>query len=424
MSKFVQLHIHGQLGSTLDAVADSSDYVKKAREYGHEALAITDHGRLSGIFHHQQVCKSAGIKPILGLEAYVNGQLVYEEEGKRKRRRDNHIILLAANKTGYQNLCYLNYISMRDEEHFYYSPRITFDELFQNSEGLYCGSACIASPFSSLLRRGENEEADKMFECFLDVFKDRFYAEVQFNELTNQMDDLREGQKTYNEWIINKANKHGIPVVLTGDVHYAQRGQDQLQTLSIAIRDGATIDNLSFELESKNLYYHDVDDYKRFNKEFGYNYREDYIETWCENSTFIASKIDYVIPERTKLLLPKVSDDDEILLIKKSKEGLIKYFGVKEYGECPANYRKRLEIELSVIIRKGFCSYLLILEDIFQFAEKEKLPHGPARGSAAGSLVVYCLGITTLDPLKYDLLFERFLSTSRSPDVVYNYFND
>lgn len=420
---FCHLHLHSALGSRLDAVSSSFDYAKKAKEYNHPAIATTDHGHLNNIYQHQQACLKGGIKPILGVEMYIAPDLITLVEGKRKRTKDQHIILLVQNKIGYQNLLKINYISMSDDTHFYYSPRITIPELFELSEGLLCGTACIGSPFATLLKNSKEREAEKLFKQFLEIFKDRFYAEIQINELVDPMDELVKGQQTYNNWIIEKAKKYGVPIVITGDVHYAEPGMDKLQTLSIAIRDKTTIDKLTFELESKNLYYHDIPDYQKFNIEFNYKYTEEFILNCCNTTSYISDKIDFLIPERTKMILPNISDDDEMLLVQKAKEGLCKYFN-KSFEECPTEYKKRLIYELSVIIRKGFCNYLLILEDIFRFAKKEEITHGPGRGSAAGSLVVFCLGITTIDPIKFGLFFERFISQSRLPDYVYDYWSE
>ena len=415
------LHLHSMF-STLDGISSSRDYAKKAKEFGHKAVALTDHGRMNGVYFHQKDCLAEGIKPVIGVEMYLNDELIHKEGDKRKRTKDRHIILLASNDIGYKNLLKLNYTSMSDEEHFYYSPRITTKELFEHSEGIICGTACLGSPFSSLLQKGKPEEAEEMFVSFLDIFKDRFYAEIQLNELTSQVGELPNGQKTYNDWIIEIAKKYSVPVVITGDVHYAEKGMDKVQTLSIAIRDGATIDNLSFEIESKNLYYHDVKDYMFFNSEFGYNYKEEDILSWCNNSDFIADKANFLFKDRIKTYLPKMTDDDDTALIKKTKEGLCNYFGVKNYLDCPEEYRKRLSYELSIIIRKGFSSYFLLLEDIMAYAKKEKISRGIARGSAGGSLCAFVLDITRIDPIKFDLLFERFLSSSRCPDLVYDYF--
>jgi len=418
----VQLHLHSMEGSLLDAVSSIKDYLIKAKAFNHPAMAVTEHGRLNSSFYHYKYSSEAGIKPIIGIEMYINNQLIYMQDDKRKRSKDNHIILLVKNDIGYQNLLYLNYLSMKDEKHFYYVPRIDFNELFQYSEGLLCGTACFNSPFSNLLKQNKYTEAESLFDNFLSVFKDNFYAEVQLNELNDERDNLSNGQKTYNDWLIDIANRKGVPIVITGDVHYAEKGMDKIQTLSIAIRDGTTIDNLGFQLESKNLYYHSLDDYLQFNKEFNYNYKEADIIKWADTTDFIASKTNFNFPVRKKAYLPKITNNDNENLIIKAKKGLISYFKVNTYEDCPKEYRERLEKELSILLKKGFASYFLLLADIMEYAKKENISRGTARGSAGGSLVAFCLDITRLDPIKYNLLFNRFLSESRCPDMVYDYW--
>ena len=417
---FVQLHLHNHLGSRLDGVGDPKDYAKKAKEFGHKSLAVTDHGRLNAIYAHQKACIDEGVKPIIGVEMYVNEELVFmNDKGKRARNKNCHLVLLVKNEIGYKNLLKLNYLSVSDETHFYYSPRITAQEINEYKEGLMIGSACMANPFVSVLREtGDEAAAEELFVKYLDMFGDSFYTEIQFNEITNEIDNLKEGQKTANELMIGLANKHGVPIVMTGDVHYAEKGQDQLQTLAIAIRNRDTIDNISFELESKELFYHDTEDYKEFNKRWDYGLRDEDIDSYLAHTEVIAEQCNYEIPERTKMILPKVSSDDDALLIKKAQEGLKKKIG----DTPPPEYQKRLAKELEILLRKGFASYCMILEDIYRFADGEGIYRGPSRGSGGGSLVLWSLDITTMDPIEHGLLFERFLNEKRCEDVVYDYF--
>lgn len=418
---FTQLHIHTDLGSLLDAIASSEDYAKKAHSLGHTSLAITDHGRMTGVYAHQQACDKYGIKPIFGVESYLVDNLVsLNEKDKRVRDKTNHLILLAKNETGYKNLLRLNYISMNDDEHFYYTNRITQQELFQYGDGLMVGTACLGSKWGRLLRDGKEDDAVKLYLEFLDRFKDDFYTEVQLNELTYEMDHLKEGQKSVNDFLIDLANKHGVPIVLTGDVHYAEKGQDELQTISIAIRNKDTIDNLTFEIESKHLYYHKKNDYFTFNKDFGYNYSEDKISEWTSNTQVVADKCNYRIPERRRMFIPSLTDNDEEVLVEASRKALQEKFD----NNPPKEYEERLSHELEILIRKGFSSYVLILKDIVDFVLKEGFMVAPGRGSAAGSLVLYLLGITSIDPIEHGLLFERFLSDQRSPDLVPQYFSE
>ena len=423
----VQIHVHNMVGSRLDGVASCEQYAERAYELGHKALACTDHGKLSAFWEHQQACSKFNIKPIFGVEAYITEKLITTEikkdKEKRVRGKNYHLILLAKNEVGYKNLLKLNYLSMVDTEHFYYVNRNSFDEIIDHADGLIMTTGCMGSPFNRMVRDGEIEKAKKLFNRFYESFGDDFYGEIQLNEFSKANVENSDQQKV-NDFIIQECQKKDIPVIIGGDVHYLNPGDDLIQTLSIVIRNKETIDNISFEIESKNLYYHDIKDYVDFNERFGYGYEKSKVIAWASATDNIADKCNYEIPERNKTYLPSISDNDESLIIKKSRKGLSTYFDVEGYDEIPETYRRRLEKELEIIIRKGFSSYILILEDIFRFVEENELYRGPARGSAAGSLVCYVLGITTLDPIKYNLLFERFLSEERSVDTVYNYFNE
>lgn len=373
---FAQLHLHTHF-SALDGIGKSEQYAERAYKLGHKALAITDHGKMTGIYHHQEACKKYGIKPIIGVEAYLNNDLVEKnEKGKRIRGKNSHIILLAKNEIGYKNILKLNYLSMKDEDHFYYTNRITEQELFENSEGVIVGSGCMASNWGRLIRSGNIEQAEELFKKYVNHFGENFYAEVQLNELNYEMDEAPEGQKTINDYMIEWANKYNVPIVLTGDVHYLEKGQNQLQTLSIAIRNKSTIDNLTFEIESKNLYYHDEEDYIDFNKEFGYDYDPNDIIQWANNSVKIADMCDYQIPERRKIYLPSLYENDDEMLVRKAREGLDNKFN----GNPPDKYKKQLRHELEVMIRKGFSSYILILEDMINYVVDNGYAVGAGRG--------------------------------------------
>jgi len=420
------LHLHSHLGSTLDGIGSPDQYAQLAKEMGHPSLAITDHGKMNGHYEHYLACKKYGIKSIFGVEAYVEFELErYKEvKGKQKRQRNKnmHLVLLAKNEVGYKNLLKLNYKSNSDEKHFYYRNQITIKELFEHKEGLIVGTACMGSPFARLYRDEEIEKSEKLFKLFVDNFGDDFYAEIQLNEITHGIDNFEEGQISVNEWIISLAKKYNVPIVLTGDVHYAKPGLDKIQTLAIAISRGVTLDELDWELEGKNLFYMDIPDFHRFNKEWGYNYTETEINEWCENSQLISDKCSYKFKERNRLLLPSLTDNDDQLLVVESIKGLVEKMGVKEWADLTTEYKKRLLKEIEILLRKGFSSYIMILWDVFNFAKREEIMRGPARGSGASSLVLYALDITTLDPIHYGLLFQRFLSDERSSDVVFDFF--
>lgn len=426
---FTQLHIHTLIGSKLDGISSPMEYAKIAKEMGHKYLACTDHGSLSALFELQKACDEFDLKPIFGLEQYV----VKKEEIERKlsgvkgRYNSGHLILLAYNEQGYENLCRLHYMSHHDEGHFYYKNHNTFEEIFKFSEGLIAGTACISSPFAKYLRNGEPEKGEELFKQFKEVFKDNFFAELQLNELTDDtIEGLEEGQKTVNNYISYLADKYDVKKVITGDVHYAEPEDEIIQRLSISFSTASTkgkADN--FEINTKSLYYHSVDDYKDFNKKWEYGYTNEQIEEWCNNTNYFAEKCTYTIPERDHMIIPTLTSDDITLmgeeiykgLEAKMAEGIIDKNQKEEYIE-------RIEYEKEILTRKGFASYVMLLWDIFKFCSDNNFVVGLGRGSGAGSLVMYLLGITKIDPIKNGLIFERFLSDSRSPDVVVSYFKE
>jgi DNA polymerase-3 subunit alpha len=378
---FVHLHIHNSLGSRLDGIGSPEDYARRAFELNQKALAVTDHGRLSALYEHQIACIKYGVKPILGIEAYLQDSLEeYDEKKKRKRLSNNHIVLLVKNEIGYKNLLKLNWLSNKDEKHFYYVPRITTKELFEHKEGLVIGTACMASPFGRLLIDGKKQEAENLFETYVQRFEDDWYVEIQINEITREVGECPFGQKSINNWLIQQAEKYGIPIVLTGDVHYLEKGQDKLQTISIAIRNKTTLEDLKWDLESRHLYFHDEEDFIEFNEKWKYDYKKSDIIKWCNNSVYIADKCNYQIPERTKMFLPKVYENDDSFLINEAKKGLMKKFNIDNYSDIPYEYRKRLSKELEILIRKGFSSYINILQDVYNFVKEKKYYRGPGRG--------------------------------------------
>ena len=411
----VHLHVHSRDGSFYDGVSSVEELVEQAVLHGNKALALTDHGMMSGLFRFQQYAKAKGIKPILGVEEYVVEELVTMNGKKRARTKNTHIILLAANEQGWKNLCHLSYIANRDEEHFYYKPRITFEELFQYKEGLMVGSACLASIFSTYLLNNNAEKAEEYFKRFVDEFGENFYAEIQLNELVAE-------QKRYNDWIIETAAKYNVPVVLTGDVHYATP-------------DGAATQRFIFNLRKEedsegddtykchSLFYQSVDDFKNFNKQWNYGYTDEQIETWCANTDKIAEKCNYEIPLGIGMKLPRYSFDEEEDFVKLAKEGLAKHFNC-EYKDCPENYRNQLEYEMEVLLKKGAYRYMLQLSSVINWAKENKYMVGPSRGSAGGSLVNICLGIASwaIDPIKNGLLFSRFVSEDRLVSNTYKYY--
>lgn len=412
--KFVQLHLH-TVYSTYDAINTPAQMVEQAIKHGHSACAITDHGVMGGTYGFQLACEKNGIKPLLGMEGYVVDNLVdTDPKGKRVRMKNNHIILIAKNLAGWHSLLKLNYLSNLDENHFYYKPRFSFKELFEHKEGLLVSSACLASGFANLLKLGREEQAERLFEKFCYEFGEDFFAELQLNEIPEQ--------KQYNAWLISQATHYGIPLIITGDCHYALPEGSDAQEMAFKIRKDDE-NEVGQEFACRHLYYHGIDDYKKFNEMWHYGYSNEQIESWCANTLIAADKVEFTIPPRTKMRLPRQDFDEDTKLVSDSKKGLCEYFGVDDYSKCPKEYRDRLEFELQLMIRKGVARYFLVLKDILDWCDRNKISRGPGRGSVGGSLVAMCLKITceAISPLERGLLFERFISKARLTDCIIDY---
>ena len=413
-------HLHAHtVFSTYDGISTCQEMIDQAVAHEHKSLAITNHGlsSMGDLLAFQRYAKEKGIKPILGNEAYIVDELVSMNGKKRVRTKNNHIILLAKNKKGWENLCHLSYIYNLDEQHFYYKPRITFEELFEYKEGLMVGSACLASPFSNLIKEGKKDEALELLNRFHSELGENFYAEIQLNEIVEE-------QKVYNDWLIEQATQLGIPIVITGDIHYATP-------------EGAITQNFMFNLRKeedsegddtyrcKSLFYQSVDDFKNFNKKWNYGYSDEQIDTWCSNTDKIAEQCNFEIEAGIKVKLPRFSFNEEEDFVNMIKEGLSKHFNCK-YEECPEIYRKRVEEEVTLLLKKGAYRYMMIVSMLVNHAKDSGYIMGPGRGSCSGSVCACCLGITSwiIDPIEKNLLFNRFVSEHRMITNRYNYFGE
>lgn len=409
MSKFYHLHVHSHY-SLLDGLAKIDQLVQKAKEFDMDALALTDHGAMYGVIEFYQKCKNAGIKPIIGLETYLAPRTMHDKQPKIDTN-PYHLVLLAKNKEGYQNL--IQIASAAHLQGYYYKPRIDKELLRRYSKGLICLTACLHGDVPSALLSGNFQKAEALVKEYQDIFgKDNFYLELQ--DHPNIPD-----QAVANQEMIELSKKTGAPLVATNDVHYLNPSDQEAHEILLCIQTGKTyddenrlsmkIDNFSFKPPEKML--------KAFSN----------IPEAIENTQKIASQCNLEI-ELGKFVLPKydVSNgipEDEYLR-KLCQEGLKKRYG----SNVSKNILERLEEELSVIKKAGFAPYFLIVQDFVNWAKKEGIFVGPGRGSAAGSLVSYLLGITEIDPLFYNLLFERFLSKEGErvapPDIDLDFAED
>ncbi len=399
---FVHLHTHSHY-SLLDGLPKIDELVLHAKELGMEALALTDHGVMYGIVEFYQACKKAGIKPILGVETYVAPNRMSDKRAHIDIR-PYHLILLAKNHEGYQNL--LKLISKAHVEGFYYKPRIDFELLKNNCKGLICLSACIEGQIA----RETLTNIDKARETVL-KYQEIFGKENYYLELQHHPTIKRQGKA--NEKLILLAKETGAPLVATNDIHYLKKEDDRIQDILLCI-----------QLQKK------VDDKKRMSmmgEDFSMKPTEEMERSFINtpdaisNTLKIAEQCNVEIElGKTKLpifIVPKELTPIDYLK-KLCEEGLQNRFE-KSRESLDKIIIERLDYELSVIEKTGFASYLLIVSDFVNWAKESGIIVGPGRGSAAGSLIAYLLKITDIDPIKYDLLFERFLNPERisMPDI-------
>ena len=297
--------------SNLDGAARVGDLVKRAKEFGHKAMAITDHGSPCGLLDFYRSCKKSDIKPILGLEFYITNDLTARvaNKGRELDDMDYHQSIFIKDKEGYKNFNYLTYVANTDG--FYYKPRIDFDLLFSKKSGLMATSSCIASKINRLITAGRLKEAEDLFLQFRSNFGDDFYGEIQLNELNYKMSELT--GKTFNidqlhnnKFIIDMCNKYDVPIMIGGDVHYLDKGDADLQDAIINSKRQAKEGEEGFQIHARHLYYHDVSDYYDFNKNFGYDYDVKFLEQCFENSVNFSKKANFDF-EFGKYHLPKIN---------------------------------------------------------------------------------------------------------------------
>lgn len=403
MSKgFVHLHVHTEY-SLLDGAIRTKSLAEKVSGWDNKAVAMTDHGVMYGAVEFYENCKARGVKPILGCETYVAPDGITSRESKRA----NHLLLLAENDTGWHNLMKL--ISIANTQGFYYKPRIEHELLEQYHEGIIASSACLAGEIPQMILSDNIQAATELAEYYRGVMGDgNFFLEIMPNTL--------EQQQKVNKALIEISRATGIPLIATCDSHYLNREDFDWHKILLRINTHADANNDdAFGFDRNEFYLMSPDEmYDKFGDE---------VPDALTNTAAIAERCNVtLIPEHKKYLLPHLdiqegmtADDD---LCAKAREGLKARFDARG-SDVPEDYAKRLEYELGVIKQMGFADYFLIVSGIIKAAKSRNIPIGPGRGSAAGSLVAWSLRITELDPLKYNLLFERFLNPERisMPDI-------
>ena len=402
MSKdFVHLHVHTEY-SLLDGAIRTKALAEKVSAWDTKAVAMTDHGVMFGAVEFYENCMARGVKPILGCEAYVDTSGITS----RVNKRFNHLLLLAENETGWHNLIKLN--SIANTKGFYYKPRIEHETLETYHEGIIASSACLAGEIPQFILAGNMEAAVECAEYYRTVMgKDNFFLEVMPNTLDEQL--------TVNKAIVEISKRTGIPIIATGDAHYLDAKDYDWHKILLKINTHADVNDDAFGFTKNEFYLMTPEEmYAKFESE---------IPEALTNTVAIAERCNVKLELKTgNYLLPHLdlaegmTADDDLRL--KAREGLKARFEARG-TEIPEEYSKRLEYELGVITQMGFSDYFLIVSGIIKAAKSRNIPIGPGRGSAAGSLVAWSLRITELDPLRYNLLFERFLNPERisMPDI-------
>ena len=393
---YTHLHVHSEY-SLLDGMCRVKDIPKRAKELGQNAVALTDHGVMYGAVDFYKACKAEGIKPIIGCEVYTTKNRL-DKSGGRGENETNHLILLCMNEEGYQNL--IQIVSTGFIDGFYYRPRVDMETLKKYRGGLIALSACLAGEIPKALLSGNEARAIEVVNEYKELFEE-FYIEIQDHGI--------EEQKKVNPLLVKLARDTNTPLVATNDVHYISAEDAKNQDVLLCIQTGKTLDEENrMRFETEEFYLKGEDEMKELFK---------YAPEAIENTNKIAEKCNFEFSFGEKHLpkydVPDSKDPFEYLSFL-CHEGL-----KKRYNNPTQEHLERLNYELGVIKQMGFIDYFLIVWDFINYAKKNGIPVGPGRGSAAGSLVSYTLGITDIEPLRYNLIFERFLNPERvsMPDI-------
>ena len=420
---FVHLHLHTQY-SLLDGAIKIGDLVKKAKEFGYRAVGVSDHGNLFGSYQFYKTLKKEGIKPIIGMEAYFTTGSRFDRKTKGSEdnitdKYNHHLILIAKNDVGLKNLFKLSTLAYK--EGFYYKPRIDYELLEKYGEGLIALTACLKGVPTYYASINETEKAQEWVRKFKDIFGEDLYLELQSNDIDEQA--------VANRNLIEIAKKYGVKLIATNDSHYLNPEDREAHTVLMAIQMKRTIHDMTkggFRCANGGLHFAGPEEiWRKFEGKF---------EGWERallNTLEVMEKTadSFELFENSGYLLPEYQVPGDTSLEEHLRELAIRGLRQRiEKGQAKdtREYWERLEFELDVINRMGFAGYFLIVQDFINWAKKNSVPVGPGRGSAAGSLVAYSIGITDVDPIRHGLLFERFLNPERvsMPDIDVDFCQD
>ena len=397
---FTHLHVHTEY-SLLDGSSKIKEIVARAKELGMDSLAITDHGVMYGVIDFYRAAREVGIKPIIGCEVYVAPGSRFDKEISSGEDRYNHMVLLAENNTGYKNLSKI--VSKGFVEGFYYKPRVDAEVLKEYHEGIIALSACLAGEIPRLLALGLYDEACKSAQKYRDIFgENNFFLELQDHGI-----DM---QRYVNQQLVRMSSELNIPLVCTNDVHYTLAEDAEAHDILLCIQTQKKVaDEDRMRYEGGQYYLKSAQEMAEL-----FPYALESLENTHKIAERCNVEIEFGVTKLPKYEVPQ-GYDSWSYLNHLCDEGL-----KKRYGEdCDASLKERLGYELSVIKTMGYVDYFLIVWDFINYAKENNIPVGPGRGSAAGSIVAYCLAITDIDPIKYNLIFERFLNPERvsMPDI-------
>ena len=390
---FVHLHTHTEF-SLLDGANKIKELPARAKELGMKAMAITDHGVMFGVVDFYKECKKVGIKPIIGCEVYVAPRTRLDKESNIDNKY-SHLILLAKNETGYKNLSIL--VSMGFIEGFYYKPRIDLELLEKYHEGLVCLSACLAGSVNKAILKEDMEEAKRIALWHKNIFGEDYYLEVQPNGLPEQV--------LVNQKLVELSKELDIPLVATNDSHYLKKEDAYIHEILLCIQTGK-------KMSDPDRMKMGVDEFYVKSPEEMADYFKNIPEA-IENTVKIAEKCNFDF-EFGNTKLPNYEVPKEYPTHADYFKELCRTGLKKRYGDNPSSeIKERLEYEISVIEKMGYVDYYLIVWDFINYAKTQGISVGPGRGSGAGSIAAFAMGITDIDPIKYNLLFERFLNPER-----------
>lgn len=396
---FTHLHVHTEF-SLLDGACRVRDIARRAKELGQDALAITDHGVMYGVIDFYRACKEAGVKPIIGCEVYVAPRTRFDKTHDLDSHA-RHLVLLCRNQEGYRNLSYM--VSQAYTEGFYIKPRIDLDLLRERHEGLIALSACLNGEVPRLLRRGDYEGAKSHALEMRDLFgEDGYYLELQNHRL--------EADPQVIAGLLRLHEDTGIPLVATNDVHYLLKEDAEAQDVLMCIQTGKTLDEPNrMKMETPEFYLKSEEEMLAL-----FPQCRSAIENTAKVAALCNVDFEFGVHHLPAFKLPEGENSSDAYFESLCRKGF-----ARRYPDAGAGYAQRLQFEMDMIRQMGFVDYFLIVSDFIGFAKKSGIPVGPGRGSAAGSMVSYCLNITDIDPMKYELYFERFLNPARvtMPDI-------